>query len=156
MSTPIAPAQLFALLNRFDIKAPAGRVEGGQVAHIYGFVHASGAKTIAIVHGGKRVERFCPVDDAAVSSMVEEVFGSAVYRDPSFERLIAHLVHKASRMYVEGGLDSFRLESIHLHPAGYDIARAVAFRTAPLHLGRPKEARQIVLHASFPHMPGGR
>jgi hypothetical protein len=156
MSTLVAPVELSGLLKHYGIKAPIGRSEGGQIADIYGFVDESGARSIAVVHGAKRVERACPLDDKAVAEMVEEVFGSAAYRDASFERLIAHLVGRASRMYVTGGLDSFRLESIHLHPTGYDIARALAFRTGPLHLGRAKEPREPVLHASFPHRPGGR
>ena len=156
MSTLVAPVQLLRLLDHYGIKAPIGRVEGGQVADIYGFVDGSGTKSIAVVHGAKRVDRACPVDEEAVAEMVDDVFGSAAYRDVSFERLIARLVGRASRMYAEGGLDSFRLESIHLHRADYDIARAIAFRTGSLHLGALKESREAIAHASFPHSPSRR
>ena len=156
MSTLVAPAELFGLLHRYGIKAPVGRVAGGQIADIYGFVDGSGTRSIAIAHGTKRAERACPLNDEAISEMIEAVFGNTAHRDTSFERLIAHLVGRASQMYATDGLDSFRLESIHLHPTGYDIARAIAFRTAPLHLGRPKEPREPVFHASFPHSPRRR
>ncbi|HEY8320623.1 MAG TPA: hypothetical protein VIG46_02360 [Candidatus Baltobacteraceae bacterium] len=156
MSTLVAPAELVELLGHYGIKAPVGRVEGGQIADIYGFVDRGGAKAIAIAHGAKRVERACPLDEKTVAAMVEEVFGSTAYRDASFERLIAHLLERASHLYESVGIDSFRLESIHLHPTGYDIARALAFRTGTLHLGRPKEKREIVFHSSFPHDPNRR
>lgn len=155
MSILATSTETSALLLHYGIKASTAEPSGGVLLTVYG-AQDPDEKAMAVICGEHQVVRQCPVSEESAQEMVDALVAAhALPKDASFEHLVRHFIMRASHMYADSGIDAFRLESVHLHEAGYTIGSAQVWRTHPLHL-RPRQESVQTPHASFPHLPGRR
>lgn len=80
-----------------------------------------GEKLIMLVAGSHQVERFCPLSEDIAEGMLQDIRSSrSIASSEHAARMLAHLLMKASEMFISSGIRDFVLWA-RVHDNGYKV-----------------------------------
>jgi hypothetical protein len=149
-------AEINELLARHGIAQPVvegsgkrSASEGGRIASIHVWGDEDGAR-LSLTLQSVRFEAACPLDESHAMALVESFRESRLLpSEPSFERMLAHLLMKVSAMYFDSGAQTLTLDRVHLHAASYFVGPVTLTRGKALHVKPRLESDSHDRHAVF-------
>jgi hypothetical protein len=153
-------AQTKQLLQRYGIAVGLGgsdsrkAARGGRVGRL-SIERQDDIEMLTIVVGEHQLKSGAPrdVDDARriVGLMRAQ---RTLSEDQSFERMLAHLLLKATKLFDECGATRLEFSPLHLHPTSYHIEKVILLHEKPLRITPRLEPDSHDRRAVFDHRHG--
>ncbi len=105
--------------------------------------------------GTAMLERSRPTDETSAGKIVEEVrIPARLPHDPSFERMLAELLLRASKLFEDAHATKLEFSFLRLHPSTYHIGEVTLLTDKPLHVEARLEPDSHDRRAVFDHRHG--